>query len=258
MALPLLGKREINHDSTVYDFGLPDGTSLNLPVCACILLKAPNLGADGADAVRPYTPISGDALLGKFELLVKRYDGGVASQYLHGLSPGDLVEFKHIKFNIKTQYPFAGKKTFTLLAAGTGITPMYQALRKLLETPGDDRPVTLIYGSKSPDEILLKAELDEWASRHPQLKVVHVVGTDSTSPPPAGWVSTDTYTAETGWVDADKVAKYASPPADDTLVFVCGLPQMYDSLCGPRNESDLKEGSVLHALGYSSASVSKL
>ena len=108
MELPLVEKREVNHDSTVYAFGLPEGQSLQLPVCACILMLAPGRGRkegggkddfDGTDAVRPYTPISDNAMLGKFELLVKRYDSGAASQWLHGLPIGAKVSFKHIVFN---------------------------------------------------------------------------------------------------------------------------------------------------------------
>ena len=136
IALPIVERREYNHDSTIYAFGLPEGQSLDLPVCACILLKAPGRGRkegggvddfDGTDAIRPYTPISPNTMIGKFELLVKRYDGGAVSQYLFGLSVGDKVEFKHIKFNVKAPYPFEGKQTFTMIAAGSGITPIYQA-----------------------------------------------------------------------------------------------------------------------------------
>jgi len=262
--LKLVGRREVSHDSTVYDFGLPDGQSLELPVCACILMKAPGRGAEGADAVRPYTPISDNSMLGKFELLVKRYpnhpnpDQSV-SQYLHELPVGSEVEFKHIAFNIKDQYPFEGKETITLVCAGTGITPMYQALWKLLDTPGDTRKVTLLYGSKAPEDILLKAELDAWAQAHPdRLKIVHVLGNGPDDPPPAGWADTATYTTETGWIDAAKIVKYAHPPSDDTLLMVCGLPAMYDVLCGPRTEKELADGTVLHKLGYTSGMVSKM
>jgi len=268
MALPLVERREYNHDSTVYSFGLPDGQSLNLPVCACILLKAPGKGRkdgggkddfDGSDAVRPYTPMSDNAMLGKFELLVKRYDGGAVSQYLFGLAIGATVEFKHIKFNIKAQYPFEGKKTISMVCAGTGITPCYQALWKLLGTPGDDRQVVLLYGNKSVEDILMKDELDAWAKAHPdRLKVVHVVGNQPDDPPPPGWVTTPTYTAETGWIDQAKIEKYCSAPSADTMLFVCGLPVMYNILCGPRNEKDLKEGSVLQKLGYSAEMVAKM
>ena len=42
------------------------------------------------------------------------------------------------------------------------------------------------------------------------------------------------------------------------MVFVCGLPPMYAALCGPRTEKELKEGSTLHKLGYTTAMVSKM
>ena len=101
--------------------------------------------------------MSDNSMQGKFELLVKRYDGprhraaccppasfpfaptadlrgqlappplvspgGAASQWLHNLAVGAPVAFKHISFNIKPQYPFGGKKTVTLVCAGTGPRP---------------------------------------------------------------------------------------------------------------------------------------
>jgi len=268
LPLPLVEKREYNYDSTIYAFGLPEGQSLNLPVCACILLLAPGKGRkegggkddfDGSDAVRPYTPVSDNSMLGRFELLVKRYESGAVSQYLHGLPLGSQVSFKHIKFNIKSQYPFEGKQTFTLIAAGTGISPMYQALWKLLGTEGDERKVTLIFGNKSPEDILLKQELDDWASKHAgRLKIVHVVGNKPDEPAPPGWADCATFTAETGWIDEAKIVKYAFPPSPDTLVFVCGLPGMYTALCGPRNEKELLEGCVLQKLGYTADMVAKM
>lgn len=265
--LPLIAKREYNHDSTIYTFGLPEGKSLSLPVCACILLKAPGRGRgpngkedfDGSDAIRPYTPMSDNNMVGQFELMVKRYDGGSVSQWLYGLELGAKVGFKHIKFNIKAQYPFEGKKSISLVCAGTGLAPMYQALWKLLGTPGDERQVVLLYGNKSSEDILLKAELVAWAKKAGgRLKLVHVVGNRPDDPAPPGWVDTPEYVAETGWIDKAKIQKYCFPPAEDTLLFVCGLPPMYDMLCGPRTEKDVKEGSVLQQLGYTADMVAKM
>ena len=68
---------------------------------------------------------------------------------------------------------------------------------------------------------------------------------------PPGW------TGETGWVDEAKVKKFCHAPADDTCVFVCGVPPLYNVMCGPRNEKALKEGTVLHNLGYAESSVFK-
>ena len=78
------------------------------------------------------------------------------------------------------------------------------------------------------------------------------------APPPKGWASTSTYTAESGWVDEAKIDKYCYPPADDTLLFVCGLPPMYNALCGPRTERALRDGSVLHLMGYTADMVAKM
>ena len=84
------------------------------------------------------------------------------------------------------------------------------------------------------------------------------MGTTADAPRPAGWEDTSEYVAETGWVDSAKVEKYAYPPAEDTLVFVCGVPFFYDVMCGPRGEKALKEGSALKALGYTDEMVAKM
>ena len=47
LEVPLVSRKEVSHDSTVYTFGLPKGRSLELPTCACILLDGPG------DTVRP-------------------------------------------------------------------------------------------------------------------------------------------------------------------------------------------------------------
>merc|ERR1712100_555904 len=108
---------------------------------------------------KPYNPISSNDVMGYFDLLVKSYPEGVASKWAGNLKVGDLVGFKQTKAQIKKfQYPF-GKKTISMLAGGTGITPMYQALLKLVKTPGDETKVKLIYGNRTPEDILLKKEL---------------------------------------------------------------------------------------------------
>ena len=52
--------------------------------------------------------------------------------------------------------------------------------------------------------------------------------------------------------------KYAFPPSHDTLVFVCGREGMYKALCGPREDKQLMEGTLLSELGYTSEQVAKL
>ncbi|KAL1504311.1 hypothetical protein AB1Y20_010718 [Prymnesium parvum] len=260
--LPLKRRSEYNHDTTRYTFELPGEQALQLPVCASLLVQAPsssNFEWSGQIEERPYTPISSTDFVGSFELLVKRYEGGTVSQYLHSLHLGSMVKFRHTAHELHVQFPFEGKATFSLICAGTGITPMFQILVKLMTNPGDEREVVLLYGSKSVQDILLKDELADLVRKYPsRLRVVHVVGNRPTEASPKGWVSTPTYMAESGWIDEEKIAKYAYPPSADTLVCVCGPSPVYDSLCGPREQPSLREGSILHLLGYSLDMVAKI
>ena len=96
---PLIAKSQYNHDSVTFTFGLPEGASLALPVCACLLLRGyAGADADAEVAVRPYTPTSSNEVRGSFDLLVKVYENGVVSKWLDGLALGTFVGFKHIPF----------------------------------------------------------------------------------------------------------------------------------------------------------------
>ena len=106
--VPLIGVRSYNYDTKILSFGLPEAVSLDLPVCACLLVQG--FDKAGEPAIRPYTPTSPNEQKGSFDLLVKIYEKGVVSQWLNNLETGAMVGFKHIPFNIKSQYPFAGKK----------------------------------------------------------------------------------------------------------------------------------------------------
>ena len=92
---------------------------LNLSTCACIL-------AGHKDDVRPYTPISTNAMIGSLNYWSERIRNGALSQRLATMEVDEAMAFKHIKFNVKTQYPFSAKKV-GMLAGGTGITPMLRA-----------------------------------------------------------------------------------------------------------------------------------
>ena len=107
---------------------LEPGQSLNLPVCGCLLMRGKD--PEGEAVVRPYTPTSDDQMVGKFQLLIKSYgEQGKLSKYVHSLQVGDAVEFKHISFNVKFPVPSPGVNKIAMLAGGTGVTPMLQALR---------------------------------------------------------------------------------------------------------------------------------
>lgn len=322
VSLPLMARRPVNHDTHIFDFGVPDGfEAIQLPTCACLLLCADNAEHGGGDAIRPYTPISPEDMKGRFQLLVKVYQqwgdplyahsfrpAGAASNFINRLQIGECIKFKHIPQNIKIQYPFVGVNTITMIAVGAGIAPMIQALHKLLQG-GDTTKIVLLYGNRTVSDILLKEKLDEWAEKHhDRFRFIPVIGSRwSTNVRiglkqpalPAGfeelahprcvklaqelqsrlWVCTSSEerervqeehiaqhgeelsqlkpVAELGWVNYHVIKKHAYRPAQDTRVFVCGLPEVYKSLCGPRTDADLDPNTILAKLGYTETMVVK-
>ena len=248
LEVPVKAVRQETHNSKVITFALPEGTSLSLPVSSAILMKAVGAGEGGKDVIKPYNPISSNSVLGSFDLLIKGYEGGAASQWAMALQPGDRVAFKQVKGNIKPfLYPFPKVERITMLAGGTGIAPMIQALHAILETTGDTIKVRILYSNKSPADIMLKATLDdlkyEYAAR---LKVTYIVGEDEDDDRA---VANDGWEGETGWIDEEKIRRLAFPPAPGTVVWVCGVDDFYVALAGSRMKP-LTEDSVLRKLGY--------
>jgi hypothetical protein len=48
---------------------------------------------DGGDAVRPYTPCSTEDLVGKFQILIKRYTEWGDKDFLHSYKPAGVFSF---------------------------------------------------------------------------------------------------------------------------------------------------------------------
>ena len=70
-------------------FELPNNEASLIPVASCLIVKSSDpealKDAKGKPIIRPYTPISGPDHKGELVLLVKKYDEGKASKYIHEL-----------------------------------------------------------------------------------------------------------------------------------------------------------------------------
>jgi cytochrome-b5 reductase len=160
-----------------------------------------------------------------------------------------------------------------MIAVGVGVAPMIQALHSLLRSDnGDSTKIILLYGVRKVEDILLRDLLEVWAIKHAdRFRIVYGVGSRWTNatfgvkttdeyiapPIPRGFESLVVGSAELGWIDEDKIRRYGFPPNNDTRVFVCGLPGVYDHLCGPRTTPVVSAGSALHNIGYSDEMVVK-
>jgi cytochrome-b5 reductase len=243
----LLTKEMIGPNTGLFTFQTPDKTkALNLPTCACIL-AAGGSDAAGAPYVRPYTPVSTNSQIGEFTLCVKIYEQGLLSKHIGGLEIGDALDFKHIKPNVKIQYPFKQYSRFVMIGGGTGITPLVQALHSILGNKEDNRKVVLLYGSIDSENILCEELLKDWEEKYPdQLKVVNVL---SKEPEGSAWEG------ERGFINEKLFKKYVVDEDKGEGVFVCGPPPLYDALCGSRTEKEVS--GLLKELGYGDDQVFK-
>ncbi|KAN0129996.1 ferredoxin reductase-like protein [Lactarius tabidus] len=244
-----------NHNTSRFVFELPDGGAALSPVTSLVVVRASE-GADdvpldkkGNPVVRPYTPISQPEHEGELVLLIKKYESGVISKYVHErLKPGSTLAIKGpiIKFPYK-ENEF---EHVALIGGGSGITPLYQLLNHALADPTNRTRFTLLYANVSEADILLREELSALERAHPQtLRIVHTL-----DKPPQGWAGASGYVSR-------ELVKAHVPPAelgDKVKVFICGPPGQVLAVAGKKQGMKQGEiGGILKELGYKEDQVFK-
>ncbi|XP_039032717.1 NADH--cytochrome b5 reductase 1-like isoform X2 [Hibiscus syriacus] len=184
---------------------------------------------NGEDVIKAYTPTTLDSDLGYFELVIKMYPQGRMSHHFREMREGDSLAVKGPKGRFK--YQPGQVRSFGMLAGGTGITPMFQVARAILENPNDKTNIHLIYANVAYEDILLKEELDELTSRFPDhISVYYVL-----NQPPEGW------DGGVGFISKEMIQAHFPAPAEDIKILRCGPPPMNKAMA-----------ANLEALGYSS------
>ena len=160
---------------------------------------------------RPYSICSSPSeFADKYQIAVKRTDGGVVTGILH----------EEIKQNDKltvsdpcgsfTYEPLRDAKTVIGCAGGVGITPFISMIRAVKDGM-EDFSLTLLYGCKKPQDALFRDLLDK--INDPRIKIVYVFEEGAED------------NCEKGIINAELIKKYA--PADKYSLFVCGPHNMY-------------------------------
>ena len=166
---------------------------------------------DGYQAERSYSiaspPESGD----RVSLTIERLDDGEVSIFLvDDVQTGDRVELRgpiggYFTWDIGDGGPLM------LVAGGSGIVPLMAMLRHR-EAGGSTVPATLLYSSRSLDDVIYRAELDTLAAGGGARTVVHTL----TRAQPQGW------TGLSRRVDKQMLADHAWPAASNPLTYICG------------------------------------
>ena len=164
---------------------------------------------------KPYTIRScpKDALNGSYTITVKRTAKGFASDY--------ILDNWQVGTKVKLSAPLGefyyqemrDAKNVIALAGGSGITPFYSMAAAIADGT-EDFNLTILYGSRTKDAILLGAELDAIAAASAgKVQVVHVLSDEAAEG------------CEKGFITAELIQKYA--PAEDYSVYLCGPKAMY-------------------------------
>lgn len=172
---------------------------------------------DGYQAQRSYS-ISSAPASGRLDLTVEEIADGEVSPYLsEELRPGDRLELRGPiggYFNWTT----ADGGPLLLVAGGSGVAPLMSMLR-YREAVASDIPATLLYSSRSWDEIIYREELDQ-LSADPALRVIHTL----TRSHPDGW---DGYTRR---IDRAMLGDAAGEPEPGRLAYVCGPTRLVENV----------------------------
>ena len=169
----LISIRDVNHNTKLLKFEIPNMRELSLPIGRHISVR---VFLNGCDVLRPYTPTSRPDQKGFFELLVKKYDLGKMSPYLHDMVIGNYLDCRGPIGNFR--YKANMYKNIALIAAGSGLTPCLQVIRCILENKKDDDITKLkfFYQNRSEIDVLLKDDIDKLAIMYPnQLEVFYYV-----------------------------------------------------------------------------------
>ncbi|XP_020231154.1 NADH--cytochrome b5 reductase 1 [Cajanus cajan] len=187
----LIKKTPLSHNVARFRFALPTPSSvLGLPVGKNILARGKD--SQGEEVLRSYTPITLDSDIGYFELVVKMYPNGKMSHHFRQMKEGDYLAVKGPKGRFS--YKPGQVRAFGMLAGGSGITPMFQLIRAILENPKDKTKVHLVYANVTVDDILLK--------------------------PPREW------NGGIGFISKEIIKSHCPEPAPDIQILRCGPPPM--------------------------------
>ncbi|CCG81803.1 Uncharacterized FAD-binding protein C17H9.12c [Taphrina deformans PYCC 5710] len=131
----------------------PGATVSGFVPLSSVSIKEPN-----SNIQRPYTILSLEE--DRIKILVKRYDGGELSRFIHSRK----LEAELFLKRVPSEYTLPEKvpSKFVLISGGTGVATSYQLLRHFATLPAQDRPeVRVLYASVNEDEVYLQEEFKE-------------------------------------------------------------------------------------------------
>ena len=152
------------------------------------------------------------ALKGEYQILVKDMKNGFASEYINNnFEVGTKLDISAPEGTFNYEPLRDGKKVIGI-AGGSGIAP-FMSLAQAIADNSEDFELTLLYGSRTEEEILFKEELEELEKKTDKIKVVHILSDEEKE----GY--------RHGFISAELIGEFLE---EGNSIFVCGSQGMYD------------------------------
>jgi ferredoxin-NADP reductase len=166
---------------------------------------------DGYSVERSYSIASEPERSGEVDITVERIEGGEVSPFLHEVVvPGDRLEIRGpIGGYFVWEAALGGP--LLLVAGGSGVVPL-MAMARHRARSGMTIPSRLLFSSRTFDEIIYRAELDQLAAAGDGFDVIHTL----TRGQPPGW------TGFSRRVDEAMLADALQPLGSGTRAYACG------------------------------------
>jgi len=173
----LYAKTPVSWDTRIFTFKLDhDEQALGLPTGQHLMIRLRDPVTREA-IIRSYTPISQTTKKGFVDVLIKVYAdtkeraGGKMTKALDAIPVGHTVDFKgpigKFQYLGRGLCAVNGKerkvKRFYMICGGSGITPIFQVLRAVMQDKEDGTHCTVLNGNRLVEDILCREDLDTFA-----------------------------------------------------------------------------------------------
>jgi sulfhydrogenase subunit gamma (sulfur reductase) len=168
---------------------------------------------------------------GNFELCVRKV--GDVTAALHNLKTGDKVG---VRGPFGRGFPIEKFRGKDLLFApgGLGLAPLRSLINQVLDERANFDRVIILYGARSPAELLFKDELEEWANRADVELMLTVDRGDETWQGNVGVITT--------------LFRKVSVNPRNTVAITCGPPVMYRFVLMELLGKGITEGNIYLSL----------
>lgn len=175
-----------------------------------------NLWLAGEAAPRAFSIASAPSSR-EIELNIRLVPGGKVTSYVHEqLAVGEsvLLSGPMGRFFVRKSDP----KPLLFIAGGSGLSSPRSMVLDLLET-GDTRPIRLIHGARTVDELYYRDEFEALAERHPNFEYLPVLSSEAQDSP---------WTGERGFVH-ELASRRFERDFRGWRAYLCGPPPMIEA-----------------------------